>query len=167
LSEDERSAFSVSYTTRKKRPYEEEGRHYHFVSEAVFRDMIEKGLFAEWEVVHGDLYGTPRRNIERVKKEGIDLFLDVDVNGALKIKRVCHGAVLIFVLPPSKEELLKRLEGRGERELDRRLMRYEEEVEKRDHFDYTIVNKDLEDAYREFKKIIQSVRREMDGEDHR
>lgn len=156
----------MSYTTRKKRDYEVEGRHYHFVTAAVFRSMIEKGLFAEWEQVHGDYYGTPKENLERAKREGMDLFLDVDVKGALNIKRMCKEAILVFVLPPSREVLVERLRKRGEKEIERRLRRYDGEVENKDRFDYIIINDQFDEAYERFKELVLRVRREEDGKDY-
>lgn len=167
LKEDKSVIFSVSFTTRKRRDYEVDGRDYLFISKETFEGMIKKGLFLEWEEIHGELYGTPKESIIKAKKAGKDICLDVDVNGALKIKRICEDAVLIFVMPPSREALIERLKKRGEVEIQRRLDRFEEEVEKSKDFDYIIVNDNLEKAYEEFKKLIKNIRRGVNGQDHR
>lgn len=159
LKEDKNSKFSVSYTTRKKRQGEQEGVDYHFVDRRQFEEMIDKGFFLEWEEVHGELYGTPKAEILENLKRGIDVFLDIDVNGALKLKRIIPQAVLIFIEPPNHDELVRRLKGRGEEEIGKRLARMERELEAKKFFDYVIINTSLDEAYERFKKIIEEVRR--------
>ncbi len=159
LREDRNSRFSVSYTTRKKRPGEVEGIDYHFVSREKFEDLVAKGFFLEWEEVHGEFYGTPRDEIFEYVEKGIDVFLDVDVKGALKLKGIVPWAVLIFIEPPSREELLKRLKARGEEEIEKRLERINSELEAKTLFDYVIRNESLDEALQRFKKIVEEVRR--------
>ena len=167
LKEDRNSAFSVSYTTRKKRKDEIDGRDYYFIDENRFADMVEKGSFLEWENVHGHSYGTPRKEVMEILQTGKDILLDIDVKGALNVKREYPDALLIFIEPPSKEALLKRLSLRRETEIDLRMKRVEEEFEKKQFFEYTVVNDDLEKAYKSFKKIIEIAREKAYGKDHR
>ncbi len=105
LAEDASSRFSVSYTTRRKRGQEVDGRDYRFVDEGTFRAMIAKGEFLEWESVHDNLYGTPGKEISGPFRKGIDVILDIDVKGALTVKEKLPEAVLIFVDTPSVDEL--------------------------------------------------------------
>jgi guanylate kinase len=166
LTEDGHTAFSVSYTTRRKRKQEVEGKDYYFVSAAVFSKMIDTGRFLEWEKVHNHSNGTPRTEVMDALGKGTDILLDVDVKGALRVKEQCPEACLIFVEPPSKEALISRLSLRGEKEIDLRMKRVEEEIEKKPLFEYTVVNDNLETAYDEFKGIIEKVRR-AHGQDNR
>jgi guanylate kinase len=167
LAEDAGSRFSVSYTTRAKRAHEVDGRNYRFVDEGTFRTMIARDEFLEWENVHGHLYGTPRREVEEPLSAGLDLILDIDVKGALKVKEKVPEAVLIFVDTPSIEELVRRLSARGEKEIERRMERVREEVSKKGLFTYVVINDTLNRAYGEFKSIIAGVRRQQDGQDNR
>ncbi|HOJ43074.1 MAG TPA: guanylate kinase [Syntrophorhabdaceae bacterium] len=167
LTQDKKSTFSVSYTTREKRDKEMDGRDYHFVDKNTFLEMVKNDEFLEWETVHENLYGTPKKEVFNALKKGKDIFLDIDVNGALKIKKNYPEACLIFVEPPSKEELKKRLTLRGEKKIDLRLKRYDEEIEKKHVFDYNIINENLEKAYMDFQKIIESVRGLKNGKDNR
>ena len=167
LAEDAGSRFSVSYTTRAKRAHEVDGRNYRFVDEGTFRTMIARGEFLEWENVHGHLYGTPRLEAEEPLSAGLDLILDIDVKGALKVKEKLPEAVLIFVDTPSMEELVRRLSARGEKEIERRMERVREEVSKKGLFTYVVINDTLNRAYGEFKSIIAGVRRQQDGQDNR
>ena len=101
LEEDAQSEFSVSYTTRQMRPHEEDGIDYYFTDENIFKELIEKGYFMEWENVHGNYYGTPRAEIMAALEKGKDIILDIDVKGALSIKGQCPASRLIFIEPPS------------------------------------------------------------------
>lgn len=158
LKQDKKSVFSVSYTTREKRANEMQGREYHFVDRETFLEMIKNDQFLEWEMVHENFYGTPKKEVLNALEKGVDIFLDIDVNGALRIKKTYPQACLIFVVPPSKEELRKRLILRGEKAIDLRLKRYDEEIEKKHLFDYNITNDNLEKAYDDFVRIINHVR---------
>lgn len=163
LKEDDRSSFSVSYTTRQKRVHEIDGKDYCFVSKRVFEEMIEKDNFLEWENVHGYMYGTPKEEVLKALKMGKDVILDVDVKGALNIRNKCSNACLIFIEPPSIEELMKRLALRGEKEIDLRMRRVKEEIARKPDFGYTIVNNELEKAYDTFKVTISEIRRKNNG----
>ena len=167
LKEDKNSTFSVSYTTRQMRKGEEDGKDYYFVNENKFIDMSGKGSFLEWENVHGHFYGTPKKEVLDTLNSGRDVLLDIDVKGALNVKSRYPEACLIFIEPPSKDALMKRLSLRRETEIELRMKRVEEEVEKKRFFAYSIVNDDLERAYAAFKKIIENVREKAYGTDNR
>lgn len=166
LREDAQSAFSVSYTTRQKRQHEQDGKDYHFVDETTFETMIAKGDFLEWEKVHGNLYGTPRAEILAILETGKDIMLDIDVKGALSISRQCSAARLIFIEPPSVAELVSRLSLRGEKEIETRMKRVEEEIARKGQFGYTIVNDDLARAYKTFQQAISDIRRQGNGKNN-
>jgi guanylate kinase len=139
--------FSVSHTTRKPRANEVDGREYHFVDRVRFQELIASGEFAEWAEVHGNLYGTSVREIERARREGMrGIVFDVDYQGARQIKAKLRDAVGVFVLPPSMRELRRRLEGRGTEDKDSIERRFEKawiEIEHYGFFDYLVVNDDL------------------------
>ena len=166
LAEDRESEFSVSYTTRKKRPHEQDGTDYCFTDEITFRKLIDQGYFLEWENVHGHFYGTPRSEIMSILQTGKDIILDIDVKGALKIKGECPASRLIFVEPPSVDELRNRLLLRGEKEIDTRIKRVEEEIALRGQFGYTVLNDDLGLAYTTFRRAIEDIRRQNNGTDN-
>lgn len=157
LARREDLVLSVSATTRAPRAYECEGEHYFFVAEPEFRRMAAAGELLEWAEVHGQLYGTPRRNLERATGQGRCLLLDIDVQGSRQIRRAVPGAVSIFVLPPTGEELVRRLVGRGTEEeavRRRRLANARRELQEAGEFDYLIVNDDLEDALATVEAIL-------------
>lgn len=158
LSEDTNSGFSVSYTTRHKRPGEINGKDYYFVDVDTFMEIVDKKGFLEWENVFGNLYGTPKKEVMETLSSGKDIVLDIDVKGALSVKNHYPDAFLIFIEPPSRDDLKKRLLLRGEKEIDARLKRVEEEIEKKGFFDYTIVNENVDKAYSDFKHIIETIR---------
>ncbi|MDO8644340.1 MAG: guanylate kinase [bacterium] len=152
---------SISVTTRPLREGEKNGVDYTFVSLENFQDKKSAGGFLEWAEVHGFFYGTPRELVEQNEKEGIDTLLVIDVQGGLKIKKVCPEAVLIFLLPPSLEELEKRLSERGtesEEMIQKRLKNAHQEMLVKDLYDYVIINEDLERAISEVKKAIEKER---------
>lgn len=142
--------FSVSHTTRKPRANERDGVHYHFVERDAFEKMVDAGAFAEWAHVHGNLYGTSTSEIERARAEGKrGIVFDVDYQGARQIKAKLPEAVGVFVLPPSMEELRRRLEGRGTdapEVIERRYQKALVEIEHYGFFDYLLVNDDLDRA---------------------
>ncbi len=167
LKEDTQSGFSVSYTTRKQRPHEEEGMDYYFTDERSFKDLAEKGYFLEWENVHGNFYGTPRAEIMSILGKGRDIILDIDVKGALSIKGQCPRSHLIFIEPPSVAELKNRLSLRGEKDIETRMKRVEEEIALKGQFGYTVLNDDLGRAYTAFRKAIEDIRRQKNGTNNR
>lgn len=149
--------FSTSCTTRPARAGERDGVDYHFVDEPRFRDMVAAGDLLEWARVHGHSYGTPRSNLEEARARRHLLLLDIDVQGSRQVKRAVPEAVSIFVLPPSADELIRRLTGRGS-EADevrrRRLAAAREELRSAAEFDYVVVNDDLARAVEEVNRIL-------------
>lgn len=150
--------YSVSYTTRPRRLGEVDGRDYVFVSPHEFQAMIDRGGFLEWEEVHDNLYGTPKAPILERQKAGKIVVLDVDVKGALAVRRQLKEAVLIFMMPPSWEELEARLVLRGkdpQNVIEKRLINARKESESRGKYDHVVVNDDLESVYREVAALIR------------
>jgi guanylate kinase len=161
LELDSHLVVSISHTTRRPRGQEQDGREYHFVDEGTFRAMIAEGEFVEWAEVHGNLYGTSRGAIEYRITGGHDVLLEIDWQGALQIKQLFPNAVLIFILPPSWDELLQRLERRGEDGKDviaRRMANARIEVSQARHFDFVIINALFETALFDLKAIVHSQR---------
>jgi guanylate kinase len=153
--------FSVSHTTRPPRPGEKEGVQYHFVDHAAFERMKEQGLLLEWAPVHGYLYGTALAEYERAQREGVDLLLDLDVQGAAKVRAILPDAVTVFILPPSYEDLERRLRGRGqddEAAIRRRLEVAREELSRCMEYNYAIVNDDLGACVEALKAVIKAAR---------
>lgn len=154
-------AFSVSATTRTPRAGEKDGRDYDFVSRETFEAMVEKDELVEWAEVHGNLYGTPRRNLEEAMASDRYVVLDIDVQGARQIRERTPEAVLVFVFPPSAEELRRRLASRGTEpweEVRRRLRTAERELEQGGDFDYIIANEELEQAVSRVRTIVEAER---------
>ncbi|MDI6800606.1 MAG: guanylate kinase [Thermodesulfovibrionales bacterium] len=152
---------SVSYTTRKIRSGEINGVHYMFVDEDEFRTMIADGEFVEWAEVYGNFYGTSRSHIEGMINEGIDVVMDIDVQGAKQIRRHFPDSVLIFIMPPSMMELEKRLvDRRGDSAdvIDTRLKNAVEEIREYKIYDYVIINNVFEEAVEELKAVIMGER---------
>jgi len=161
LELDSHLVVSISHTTRPPRGQEQDGREYHFVDEPTFRAMIADGEFVEWAEVHGNLYGTSRGAIEARITGGQDVVLEIDWQGALQIKRLFPNAVLIFILPPSWDELLQRLHRRGEdgsEVIARRMANARVEVSQARHFDFVIINALFETALFDLKAIVHSQR---------
>lgn len=153
--------FSVSYTTRKPRVGEVDGVHYIFVDEDEFRAMIAEGEFVEWAQVHGNFYGTSKRRMEDMINEGFDVMLDIDVQGGRQIKEHFPDSILIFVLPPSMDELKKRLIGRmsdAEDMIKKRLKNAIDEIREYKNYDYVIINDVLDDALEDMVAIIIAER---------
>ncbi len=151
---------TVTYTTRKMRPTESEGNPYHFVSEERFKELRDQGFFVEWAVVHNNFYGTPMHQLEDAWVRDEVIIMDVDVQGAATFKRKFPDAVSIFILPPSVDELRRRLisrDGAGSADLETRLKNAELEISRAGEFDYQIVNDDFDKSYQEFKKIIEDL----------
>jgi len=152
--------FSVSHTTRKKRPTEEEGRDYYFIEKPEFQDMIRNQRWLEWAEVHGHFYGTSRREVEKKSLSG-DVLLDIDVQGAAQIRTKTKKATFIFILPPRFQELKKRLEKRGEddeKTIQRRMKTAQKEIRCYTDFDYIVINDDLDQAVWECKSVIAAAR---------
>ena len=161
LELDSHLAVSVSHTTRAPRGQEQDGREYWFISEPEFRAMVDRGEFFEWAQVHGNLYGTSRKAIEDRLQHGEDVVLEIDWQGALQIKQLFPHAVLIFILPPSWDELLQRLHRRGEDHpdvIDQRMANARLEVAQARHFDFVIINALFETALFDLKTVVHSQR---------
>jgi guanylate kinase len=152
---------SISYTTREIRPGEVDGKDYIFVSMDDFKEDISEDMFLEWEEVFDNYYGTSEKQVRRLLAQGKDVVLSIDVKGALKVKNKFPGSIGIFIMPPSKEETIKRLQQRqseGEEQLQLRLKEYEKEMARSDEYDYMVINDMLEEAVNEVKTIIEKER---------
>ena len=152
---------SVSFTTRKARRGEVDGEDYIFITEKRFRNMISKGEFVEWAEVHGNLYGTSRKGLEKIIASGYDVILDIDTQGARQIKKTYGNGVFIFILPPSMTELRNRLEKRmsnTREDRERRLKRAVQEIREYKMYDYVIVNDLLNSSITKFESIVLAER---------
>jgi len=152
---------SVSYTSRAPRNGEENGVHYHFVSRDEFLVRIERGDFLEWAEVHGNLYGTSKQYVEQLRSQGNDVILTIDVQGAEQARKLFPDAIGVFILPPSYQTLLGRLDTRGANcaeDLQTRLRNAIDELAQYQNFDYAIINDDLNQATNELAAIILAER---------
>lgn len=148
--------YSISYTTREPRADEVEGKDYFFVSEKVFRKMIENDEFIEWAEVHGNFYGTPKKFIEDKLKSGVNILLDIDPQGARQLRKRLNFGIYVFVIAPSIKELEERLRKRrseSEEKLRLRLENARKEVQFYKDYDYIIINKNFEKAFNELNAI--------------
>ena len=160
---------SVSYTTRAPRPGEINGVHYSFISVDEFRAMADRGEFIEWAEVHGNLYGTSLKRIEEMTQAGLDVILDIDVQGGGQIKEKVPDCTLIFILPPSVEALRERLTGRKsdpDEVIRTRLKNARDEIRKYKNYNYVIVNDILEAALKELISILIAERVKIARIDH-
>jgi guanylate kinase len=154
--------FSVSATTRSPRPGEVEGLHYRFISDEDFDRMVEAGAFLEWAEMFGHRSGTPAGPVEEARAAGRDVLLEVDVQGARSVRERVPDAVMIYLRPPSEEELARRLRARGTEQgpaLDRRLAEARRELAEAPRFDHVVVNDRVEDALGEVLAIIDGQRK--------
>ncbi|GAC1535505.1 MAG: guanylate kinase [Ramlibacter sp.] len=152
---------SVSHTTRPPRGQEKHGREYFFVAPEEFDRMVLANAFVEWAHVHGQRYGTSRKMIEERIAQGADVILEIDFQGALQIKRIFSNAVLVFILPPSWEELRSRLQRRGEDSdavIELRLANATQELAQAPQFDFVIINELFERALFDLKAIVHAQR---------
>ena len=152
---------SVSHTTRSPRPGEENGVHYHFVSVEEFKALIEKNDFFEWAQVFDNYYGTSKQAIETQLAAGIDVFLDIDWQGAQQIRKLVEDVETIFILPPSKEELESRLTNRGQDSSEviaGRMAKAQSETSHYNEYDYVVVNDDFDTALTEIETIVMAKR---------
>ena len=160
LNEFPEIIFSISATTRKKRDNEINGVEYFFITEEEFKKKIENNEFAEWERFYDYYYGTPKSFVDENVRSQKPVLLELDVNGALSIKKNYPNAHLIYIVPPSKEELTKRLTARNtesQEDLKKRIERAKMELSLKDKFDYLIPNEDLEKAVQEAKSLIKKI----------
>lgn len=154
-------AYSVSYTTRAPRSGEVDGKDFHFVGADTFRAMVEAGEFAEWAVVHGNLYGTRAQPLAQALSAGLDILLDIDTQGARQLRTRYPEAVSIFIVAPSLALLEQRLRERksdGPQEIARRMRRAREEIAAWREYDYLIVNRDVKEAVEELASVILAER---------
>lgn len=161
LADDNNVQLSVSYTTRSPRPGEMDGREYHFTDVATFQAMKNRGEFLECAEVHGNHYGTSQKWIADTQRSGRDIVLEIDWQGAQQVRGIFPGSVSVFILPPSLQELERRLRSRGkdsEAAIQQRMHNAREEVSHAAEFDYVIINKDFECAKRDLGAIIRAAR---------
>jgi guanylate kinase len=154
-------SYSVSYTTRVPRNGEQNGREYHFVDRKIFEEMIRAGDFLEWACVHGNYYGTAKKQIAEETAAGVDLVLEVDVQGAASVRELRLGAISIFIVPPSFETLRQRLTARGTdtpEQLALRLRNAPNELNQYREFDYVIINNNLDRAAAQLASIVSAER---------
>ncbi len=154
-------AYSVSVTTRAPRPGEVDGKDFHFVSEATFKAMRDRNEFAEWAVVHGNLYGTRSEPLEQALVSGLDVLLDIDTQGARQLRSRYPEAVSVFIVAPSLALLEQRLKERksdAPQEIARRMARARQEIAAWREYDYLIINRDLKEAVDQLAHIIQAER---------
>lgn len=152
---------SISYTTRPPREGEVNGRDYHFVDEGTFLGMIDRNEFVEWASVYGKRYGTPRRALEQTLRDGDDVLLEIDIQGAEQVRKKYSQGVFVYILPPSLGALQMRLHLRGrdsEEEIERRLSQVKEEVKSWQAYDYVVRNDDMKQALRELEAIVLAER---------
>lgn len=157
LVEDTKVQISVSMTTRQPRPGEEEGVSYYFTTKEDFLKEVEAGGLLEYAEVYGNYYGTPKAKVIEKLEQGIDVVLEIDIQGALNVKEVYPDGIFIFILPPSMAELRKRITGRGsetEEAINLRLSKTLKEVSYIDKYDYCVVNGELEEAVARVKAIV-------------
>ncbi|MBR2518562.1 MAG: guanylate kinase [Selenomonadaceae bacterium] len=161
LAEMSNVFYSISATTRKPRQGEVDGREYYFLSVDEFKQWIADEKFLEYAEVYGNFYGTPLNKIEEQLNRGEDVLLEIDVQGALNVKKKCPDGVYIFLLPPSLEELKRRIEGRGSEtpeSLSRRLKNAVAEIQIGREYDYAVVNDTIENAAAQIKSILVAER---------
>ncbi|KGQ46297.1 guanylate kinase [Gallibacterium anatis] len=150
---------SISHTTRQPRPNEEHGKHYYFVDHKEFERLIAEDAFLEYAEVFGNYYGTSLPMIERSLKQGIDVFLDIDWQGAQQVRKKVPAAKSIFILPPSLQELERRLVGRGQDSnevIAARMKKAISEISHYDEYDYLIINDDFDQALSEIKVVLKA-----------
>lgn len=156
LSEYNNLALMPTVSTRAMRPGERQGMPYVFVSKEEFSEMEARGEMLETCPIHGNLYGSSRKILEGLESEGKVLIKDIDVEGTLNLKKILPEVVAIYLKPKNKEQLRERLIGRGEKDIDLRLKRYEYEEEMSKHYDYVIVNDDMEETLKTVRKILEN-----------
>lgn len=158
LNNNENITLSVSSTTRKPRPNETDGVNYNFLTEEQFENLIKKDEFLEWAVYNGNHYGTSKTVVDNALQNGKSIILEIEIQGALQVMKKCEDAVFIFILPPSYEELEKRLRGRNtedEQTIQNRLKITQKELEIGKKFKYSVVNDTVENAVSKINEIIK------------
>ena len=154
-------ALSISCTTRKPRNNEKEGINYYFIDEEAFKSLIEKGNFLEYANVFGSYYGTPKDKVLEKLGKGINVILEIDVQGALQVKQNYKNAVMIFIMPPSIDELMSRLKGRATEtpeQIEKRISKAQSEINNIEKYDFVVVNDRLAQAVDEVNLIIKNLK---------
>ena len=165
LKTEENLTYSVSMTTRSPRPGEEEGVDYYFVTEEQFKKEIKKGSFLEYALVHGNYYGTLKKNVNDSLDKGFDVILEIDIQGALKIKENNPDAIFIFIMPPSMRELKNRLVKRGTETKDKLIERFKnayKEVNEMNKYNYVVINDEVDKAVEKVHSIMLAERCRVD-----
>lgn len=155
---------SVSHTTRAPRPGEEDGVHYHFTNVDNFKEVIEKGEMYEWAEVFGNYYGTSKASINDQLEQGIDVFLDIDWQGAQQVRKLDPEVKTIFILPPSREELENRLNKRGQDSAEviaNRMAQAQSEMSHYNEYDFVLINDDFEQTLQAFEHIVLAHRQQL------
>ena len=158
--EDERLVDVITYTTRPMRKGESQGHPYYFISENEFKQKVKEDFFVEWAHVHTNMYGTPYDQLEAAWKKGLCVIMDVDVQGTATFKKKFPDAKSVFILPPSIDELRRRIairDGRVPDDIEVRMRNAEREIAQASGFDFQVVNDDFQKSYSEFKKIIEKL----------
>ena len=161
MAADPQIDLSISHTTRAPRGQEQQGREYHFASDAEFDQLLADGALLEWANVHGNRYGTTRQGVEDQLQRGLDVILEIDYQGAFQVRKLFPQAVLVFVLPPSFAELRARIERRGEDSPEKIALRMENaklEVQQAGKFDFVIINELFEQALLDLRSVVQAQR---------
>jgi len=161
---------SVSHTTRPPRPAEADGRDYHFVDEPHFEELVQKGAFLEHARVFGNRYGTSRAAVDEQLRQGLDVILEIDWQGARQVRQLFAGAVSVFILPPSREQLRCRLAGRGQdsaQVIDVRMAEARNESSHWDEFDFIVVNGQFDRALADLRAIVTALRLRRSQQRHR
>ncbi|MBI5374594.1 MAG: guanylate kinase [Candidatus Schekmanbacteria bacterium] len=164
ISKIPQTKYSISYTTRTKRPGEKEGKHYHFIDNDAFSKKITQGVFLEWARVYDNCYGTSKKDISKLISKGYDVIMDLDTKGACNVKKLFGNAVLIFLLPPSINELNKRLKSRNSDspdEIKKRIGMAMNEISHIPEYDYVVINDSLTHAVSAIKSIIISEKKKV------
>jgi guanylate kinase len=156
--------FSVSHTTRPPRNNEQDGVDYHYISKEKFLEMTDREEFLEWAKIHGNYYGTARKNVEDTLQKGKDLVLELDVQGVEALRNLKYKGLYIFILPPSMEELEKRLTERGtesDDQIKQRLEAGKKEIEKKHLYDFTVINENIDVSVEAILTIIRAEKERM------
>lgn len=154
-------ALSVSATTRNPRPGEEDGREYFFKTKEEFEAMVENGDLLEHACYVGNYYGTPKPYVDKMLSEGKDVILEIEIQGGLQVKEKCPEALMIFMMPPSVEEIYNRLKKRGtedEATIAKRMKRASEEIEEVSKYDFVMINDDLDECVRNIHELVQAAK---------
>lgn len=169
LKREDNLYISVSATTRSPREGEVHGVNYYFLTKEEFKKKVDNNEFLEWAEVHGNYYGTPKFNVEEMINEGKNIILEIDVQGALNVKKNCEDGVFIFILPPTMEELKRRIIARGSETPESLIKRFKtayEEINYISKYNYAVINDDLEEAVQKVQNILYAENCRVDNIDY-